>query len=117
MFGLGSIKGLGKSVDGVEQVRAKGGAFKSIQDFILRTDAGKTILTNFTDAGAFYSFCTNRAAITAMIPEYLTVMKKIKDQRKRLEKQYDPKKIASYEAKIKESKAKLKELVPDTDIC
>ena len=117
VFGLGSIKGLGKSVDGVEQVRAKGGAFKSIQDFILRTDAGKTILTNFTDAGAFDSFCTNRAAITAMIPEYLTVMKKIKDQRKRLEKQYDPKKIASYEAKIKESKAKLKELVPDTDIC
>ena len=59
VFGLGSIKGLGKSVDGVEQVRAKGGAFKSIQDFILRTDAGKTILTNFTDAGAFDSpwFC------------------------------------------------------------
>ena len=100
MFGLGSIKGLGKSVDGVREEREKNGPYTSVQDFALRTKASKTILENFTNAGAFDGFCKNRAAITAIIPDLLKVIKTLKSQEKRLEGLYDSKKIADAKERI-----------------
>lgn len=117
MFGLGSIKGLGKSVDGVREEREKNGPYTSVQDFALRTKASKTILENFTNAGAFDGFCKNRAAITAIIPDLLKVIKTLKSQEKRLEGLYDSKKIADAKERIKESKGKLMAIVPDEDVC
>lgn len=117
IFGLGSIKGLGNSVEGVITERKEHGPFKSIQDFILRTNAGKKVLEGFTEAGAFDCFCNNREAIAAVIPDFLAIMKKIKDRKKKLDAQFDPVKIASYKEKITQYEKKLMQIIPDEDIC
>lgn len=117
VFGLGSIKGLGKSVAGVVEERNTNGTFRSLQDFILRTGATKKILEGFTNAGAFDGFCENRDAIKAIIPDYVKIGKKVRDYEKKLAEQIDVKKIASYQTKLDETKEKLMELKPDEDIC
>ncbi len=103
VFGLGSIKGLGKSVDGVEQVRAKGGAFKSIQDFILRTDAGKTI-DQFYGCRSFRFILYKQSCHYGDDSGISHGHEKIKDQRKRLEKQYDPKKLLRMRQKLRKAR-------------
>lgn len=117
VFGLGSIKGLGKSVTGVVEDRKEHGNFRSLQDFILRTGASKKILEGFTEAGALDGFCENRDAIKAVIPDYVKIGKKVKDYEKKLTEQTDAKKIASYQAKLADTKEKLMALRPDEDIC
>lgn len=117
VFGLGSIKGLGKSVTGVVEERKAHGAFRSLQDFVLRTGATKKILEGFASAGAFDGFCKNRTAIMAVIPDYVKIGKKVKNYEKKLAEQIDIKKITSYQNKLNETKEKLMDLKPDEDIC
>lgn len=117
LFGLGTIKGLGDSVNEVIKEREKNGYFQSLSDFVIRTNGQKKILEGMTYSGAFDAFCDNRAAVADLIPEYLKHVKKIKDYQKKLVDAFDTKKIANYQGKINEYKQKIQELSPDTTLC
>jgi len=117
LFGLGNLKGLGESAAVVVSERKSRGEYRSMQDFILRTQPSKKILEGLTSAGAFDSFCCNRQALTDLTPDYLGVIKKIKDYSKKLGEAYEPKKINAYIKKIAEYTRKLEGLLPDMDVC
>lgn len=63
-FGLGAIKNLGSNaIDNVLEVRAEGGAFKSLYDFCSRVDlrvVNKRAIESLIKAGAFTSVHDNR---------------------------------------------------------
>lgn len=117
LFGLGTIKGLGDSVNLVITEREKNGYYQSLSDFVIRTNGQKKILECMTNSGAFDAFCENRAAIADLIPEYLKHVKKIKDYQKKLVDAFEAKKIANYQAKVSEYKQKIMDLSPDITLC
>lgn len=117
LFGLGTIKGLGDSVKDVIKEREQNGYYRSLADFVIRTNGQKKILEGMTNSGAFDTFCDNRAAIADLLPEYARHMQKVKNYRKKLDEAFDDKKISNYKAKINEYKEKIKELSPDITLC
>lgn len=117
LFGLGTIKGLGDSVNEVIMERERYGYYQSLADFVIRTNGQKKILEGMTNSGAFDKFCDNRAAIADLLPEYTKIIKKKMEYRKKMVSAFDAKKIANFQAKINEYERKIKELTPDITLC
>jgi len=86
-FGLGAIKGIGEvAAQAITDERLRGGDFKSIFDFCARLPskvAGKRVLENLVQCGAFDDLHENRKAVFASIPEILDWRKKFDAKRKR----------------------------------
>lgn len=73
IFGLGGIKGVGRSaVEGIVAERARGGAFKSTAGFVKRTrgkGVNKKVLQCLAIAGAFDSLDAERAELIANLDD------------------------------------------------
>ena len=82
MFGLTSIKGAGKSLEGITEER-KNGPFTSVADFLTRTNIGsKTEI--LADAGAFDSFRMSRETIRQNYDAFNKILKGVRDREAKL---------------------------------
>ncbi|HEX5960646.1 MAG TPA: DNA polymerase III subunit alpha [Rhodanobacteraceae bacterium] len=72
-YGLGAIKGVGRAVcEAIVAARASGGSFRDLADFCARMDSGKLnkrVFEALIQSGAMDSLGTNRATLTAQLPE------------------------------------------------
>ena len=72
-YGLGAIKGVGRSVcEAIVAARAAGGPFRDLADFCTRMDPGKLnkrVFEALIQSGAVDSLGANRATLTAQLPE------------------------------------------------
>jgi len=72
-YGLGAIKGVGRAVcESIAAAREAGGPFRDLADFCSRMDPGKLnkrVFEALIQAGAMDSLGTNRATLTAQLPE------------------------------------------------
>mmetsp|Transcript_37154 Transcript_37154/g.148227 ORF Transcript_37154/g.148227 Transcript_37154/m.148227 type:complete len:975 (-) Transcript_37154:365-3289(-) len=86
-FGLGAIKGIGEvAAQAITDERIRGEDFKSIFDFCARLPskvAGKRVLENLVQCGAFDDLHENRRAVFNSIPQILDWRKKLDAKRKR----------------------------------
>ncbi len=80
-LGFSGIKGIG----GIDTT---GRPFVSIADFIIRTNAGDSVVDTLINVGAFDNMCSNRAAINAVTKGMYASKKKIKDKKKALDIMY-----------------------------
>ena len=75
-FGLEAVKGVGgAAIESIVEVRAEGGPFKSISDFIERVDprkVNKKVLEGLVKAGAFDSLDVTRAAAMKTVTDLLS---------------------------------------------
>lgn len=116
-FGLGSIKGVGEAAVAVIEERKKNGEFRSLQDFILRIQPTKNILESFICSGAMDSFCENRKAMKEAVPEYLKLLKKMKEYGKKLGENEEKGRREGCRQKYLDIMEKIRDTKPDIDIC
>lgn len=88
LFGLGSVKNVGAGAKLAIEAR-NDERFKSIPDFIMRGHLKKDATESLISAGAFDKFHSNRKAMLIAIPEYLKLLKKIKDKNKIIAEESD----------------------------
>jgi len=84
-FGLGAIKGIGeKAIESIVSARDKGGAFKSLVDFLERIDLGtvnKGSLEALVKAGALDGLHGNRAQIFISIDHIIEITKRMQQDK------------------------------------
>ena len=84
-YALGAIKNVGfESINQIVKEREKNGKFKSLNDFILRTDPkniNKLQLEGLAKAGAFDSLNINRKSIFESIPNLILTSKSISENK------------------------------------
>ena len=110
LFGLGSIKNVGKAVDSIIEERNKM-PFHSYKDFLTRAHQKKDVTEALIDAGALDSWCFNRTAMKIMIEPLVKDDKRIKEKQSLLAKEKDEKKRISLEKKLKEYQARFNEAI------
>ncbi|EPP34695.1 DNA polymerase III, alpha subunit [Chlamydia ibidis] len=83
-FAMGAIKGIGKGlVENIIEEREKNGSYRSIQDFIQRSDlkkVSKKHIESLIDAGCFDIFEPNRDIAQAMLEAYYDPISKEKKE-------------------------------------
>lgn len=105
VYGMGSVKEIGKSSSPIIEERKTRGPFSSLLDFILRTRVDKSIIENLIYAGGFDGICKNRTALLNILPQYLNLLQKVKTQEKSLE--------LGDEKKAEKAKEKIQSLIED----
>ena len=79
-YGLGAVKGTGRgAIENIVAVRAAGGAFKDLLDFVKRADrhtVNRRAMEALIRAGAFDSINTNRAALLMSLPSAIELAEK-----------------------------------------
>ena len=84
-YGLGAIKNVGfEAISNIIKERDRNGKFKSLEDFINRTDAknvNKLQLEGLTKAGAFDEFDKDRNKIFLSIPKIIQKIKNVNDDK------------------------------------
>lgn len=85
VFGLSKVKGVSNHAISIVTTRKAGGAYKSIEDFILRVNPNIAVITNLVGAGAFDDFHSNRLAMIKYIEETKTLMSKLLQKKSLLE--------------------------------
>lgn len=64
IFGLSSVKSVGKNAKNIIEARKKDGVFKDFKDFMIRCQCNKSTLKALNDGGAFDSFGYSRQALS-----------------------------------------------------
>ena len=86
LFGLGAIKGVGKSaVHSIIETRKEGGEFADLNDFVNRIEpskVNKSVLEAITSAGGFDGFGYSRRALLEQMEKVIDTAKKASDARK-----------------------------------
>jgi DNA polymerase-3 subunit alpha len=79
-YGLGAVKGTGRgAIENIVAVRAAGGAFKDLFDFVKRVDrhtVNRRAMEALIRAGAFDSINTNRATLLMSLPSAIELAEK-----------------------------------------
>ena len=105
VYGMGLVKEVGNSAKSIIEERELNGLYSSFVDFLLRTRPNKTVIENLISAGGFDAFCKNRTALMNVLPQYLNLLKKLKDQEKKLD--------TAKEDKVEKIKEKITDLIDD----
>ena len=83
LFGLGQVKNVGRFADVIIKERAKGGSYKSLENFMYRTLPPKNILESLIDAGALDGFRDNRLEMKMLCEQYRPNIKDLKEKKKK----------------------------------
>lgn len=89
VVGLGLLKSVGNSAEMIIANREANGAYKSFADFMLRTSCKKNVAESLIYAGAFDAFTNHRQALVDVVPDYVAILKKIKDKKDIIAIEYD----------------------------
>ncbi len=83
VYGLSCIKAFKKSsAELIINDRKANGKYKSVTDFLFRTNMGKTDMEKLIKCGAFDFFTNNREGLISVLPDYADAAKTIKDKKK-----------------------------------
>jgi len=107
LFSLANIKGVASGGEEIVSERERGGPFRSYKDFLQRVRPHKDVCEALIDAGALDCWCSNRAAMKAVLQNMLNDIKKIAEKAEAASLETNAEKRASLEAKRDEYQARL----------